>query len=295
VQLIRSNLERFGLTGILVELGYFYEPAAAPHHAKQSQWSIQWRPRLLDRRDKIITVLLPADALGARWASRWPDMRRIVLIDTGDEGALSQTWFSELDCRDEEPSDHDGHGTSIGSLIRMVAPAATVQSFRVIAPGSQVAESSTFINAMNVATLSSGLCDIVCVAQRADLSVLTGGSQAGLKTVLAHNAQRGGPMPVIVCAAGNEAPAPMAFPATIPGVIVAAGLDANDKRADYNCPAQPGTTVHVIEAFGGVIDDPIGVRSGPGGNERDLYGSSYATAMVTGALAYEPARSKHDQ
>jgi hypothetical protein len=117
-------------------------------------------------------VALPADALGARWAGSWRDPRRIVLIDTGDEGSLSQTWFDEVSSRDEHPSDHDGHGTSIGNLIRLVAPTAKVQSFRVMAARETVAESSNFINAMNVATLSSGLCDLVCVPQRAELSVL---------------------------------------------------------------------------------------------------------------------------
>jgi hypothetical protein len=219
--------------------------------------------------------------LGAHWARSWRDPRRIVLIDTGDEGALRQTGFEELNVRDESPCDYDGHGTSIGSLIRLVAPTAEVHSFRVLAQGEMVAESSNLINAIDVATLSSGLFDVVCAPQRGELSVLAGGLQDGLKIVLHWNAQRGVQMPVVVCAAGNKAPKQMAFPATIPGVVVAAGQDARGGRAPYNCPAPDGVPVQVIEAFGGLAEDPVGALN----DHRALHGSSYATALVTGALA----------
>jgi hypothetical protein len=73
----------------------------------------------------------------------------------------------------------------------------------------------------------------------------------------------------------------MAFPATIPGVLVAVGQDALGARARYNCPAPNGVPVHEIEAFGGLAEDPVGELLG----HHALYGSSYATALVTGALA----------
>ena len=63
--------------------------------------------------------------------------------------------------------------------------------------------------------------------------------------------------------------------------VVAVGQDAYGGRAPYNCRAAPGAPVHEIEAFGGLADDPVGSLNG----RRPLYGSSYATALVTGALA----------
>jgi hypothetical protein len=66
----------------------------------------------------------------------------------------------------------------------MIAPTAELQSFRVMAEGETAAESGNLINAMNVATMSSGLCDVVCVPQRGELGVLASGMQDGLKIVL---------------------------------------------------------------------------------------------------------------
>ena len=72
--------------------------------------------------------------------------------------------------------------------------------------------------------------------------------------------------------------------ATEPGVVTAAALDWSGRYADYNCRQDPTGTVHVVRAFGGTEDDPLGFRTSPAGGVARLYGSSYAAALVACAL-----------
>ena len=77
----------------------------------------------------------------------------------------------------------------------------------------------------------------------------------------------------------------MDYPATVPGVIVAVGLDWARVPAGYNCRRPPGMAVSTVGAFGGLRTDPVGTLSRLGREGEVLYGSSYATALIMGAIA----------
>jgi len=127
---------------------------------------------------------------------------------------------------------------------------------------------------------------LVGIPLRAIIGVSERGQLQSLQRILRQHASTALPMPVVVCAAGNDGPgAAMDFPATISGVIVAVGLDWAGKAAGYNCRRPAGVAITTVGAFGGVETDPLGTMSHLGRKSEVLYGSSYATAMIMGAIA----------
>jgi hypothetical protein len=219
--------------------------------------------------------------------------RRAVLIDTGDEGAATQTGFDIELTAVEQPSDHHGHGTSVGCLIRMMAPEAELHSYRVMRRGENFVESSVLLNAVSSATMTIGKYHIVVIPQRANLSAQTRGQCDAIHEVVRQNATQSYPTPIVVCAAGNVGPRePMDYPATVPGVVVAVALDWSGRVANYNCSCPKGIPVFTIGAFGGIEKDPLGNMVRQDRPAKDLYGSSYSTALVVGALvSKQPAVS----
>ncbi|WP_155353320.1 S8/S53 family peptidase [Acrocarpospora macrocephala] len=281
---VRGALRRLGIEGVVVEAGYFFVPAAT-RDGNWKDWTVQWNP---DRQAALFRprrVALPSAALGVRWIPRWTGRRLVVLIDTGDARAGVQIGFSEdRRPREEAGFDNHGHGTTVGSLIRHLSADAEVRCYRVFQRSEIRAPSSVVINAISVA-VNSNAVHVVCVPLRAEIAHRDEGARGGLDLVLWQRTDEGQRTPVVVCAAGNSGPLPMSYPATVSGVIVSIGVDWSGDPADYNCPPPPGLSPHMIEAFGGVSNDPIGVLRRPGHPERVIYGSSYATAQIAGAIA----------
>lgn len=286
VRRLRNQLSSSQVSNVVVEAGYFLSPCSVHYPLANESWSVRWETRHLNALRQKFEVSLATDVLGAAFAGRWELPRRIVLIDTGDEGAISQTGFDMESTRPEKPSDHHGHGTSVASLIRLTAPQAEVHSYRVMRRDENFVESSVLLNAVTSATATIGVYHIVAIPYRATLSARARGQCDAIHEVVRQNAARGCPTPVVVCAAGNVGPREgMDYPATVPGVLVALGLDWSGQVANYNCRLPSGTLVHCVGAMGGIEKDPLGSMVGPTRLSRNLYGSSYATALVAGALA----------
>jgi hypothetical protein len=63
-------------------------------------------------------------------------------------------------------------------------------------------------------------------------------------------------------------------------------VDWSGRVAHYNNGRVPsGRQVHLVHAPGGLRDDPFGFIARPMVADTPLYGSSFATALVTAALA----------
>ena len=279
-----------GIVGITVEEGYYLRPSAPPGatdpppRRTSARWSVRWEDDVGAEALCPSLAGIPRLALGVRFMREWPIPPRVVVIDTGDEGSQHQVFFDSWDAADEQPCDHHGHGTSVGALLRLAAPHAIVSSSRVMGAGEKVVESSYLLNAVTVAVGAIGVYDVVCVPQRADISPHKLGQQMALHRMIRQNANNGMRTPVVVCAAGNDGPKrPMSYPATVAGVIVATAVDRTGARASYNCHPPLGRVVHCVEALGGTSYAPLGTLSGPGTRSR-IFGSSYATAIVAGAL-----------
>ncbi|MFD0276223.1 S8 family serine peptidase [Kitasatospora sp. NPDC127111] len=198
---------------------------------------------------------------------------------------MSQIGFDLEGVKEEEPSDDLGHGTALGSLIRMVAPEAGIDSLRVMRRGERLAESSVLINAVNAAINQAGRYHIVTIAFRASISASALGQRDGLSMILDHTRLGRLPSPVVVCAAGNDGPQQkMDYPAIVPGVVVATALDWLGRVASYNCAPPSGVDVCAVSAPGGVPGDPLGTLTRARRTE-ELWGSSFAAALISAALA----------
>ena len=288
---LRNQLRRSTITGVTVDLGYFLSLVAAQGPIDGGPdtvdgWSVVWEPEHVNELRRPLAVAVPSSALGAAFVSGWPKTRKVVLVDTGDEGAACQIGFDLSDSDEEVPCDNDGHGTSVGSLIRMVAPDATVDCFRVLPHGDRVVHAGALLNALTEALHPAIGYHLVSVPLRADIGVEERGKRLSLQRILNQHANTTLPTPVVVCAAGNDGPnAAMDYPATAPGVMVAVGFDWSGVPAGYNCRRPRGAAVHTVGAFGGIEADPLGTLRRPGQESKVLYGSSYATALITGAIA----------
>ncbi|MFE4967565.1 S8/S53 family peptidase [Streptomyces sp. NPDC056660] len=291
VRRVRAAMQRWDVTGVVFEPGYFFtpvsfDPPTAGRRAGGGQWTIQWHR---DHQADLFArqpVVLPSAALGARWVSGWNSTRRIALIDTGDESADDQMAFQRNAFPGKEkPVDHNGHGTAMGSLIRAVAPHVTLRSYRVFEPGTIRAESVNALCALNVA-VNSREVQVICLPQRAEVSIDDMVVEGALRMVLHQHQEQGQYTPVVVCAAGNQAPDHlMSVPATLPGVVVCRGLDRQGLPAPYNCLPPAEVQPHYLDALGGLQEDPLGTLCRSGHKAAALYGSSCATAKIAATLA----------
>jgi hypothetical protein len=288
---LRSRLRNSGIAGVTVALGYYFSLVAAQRtadggHDMPHGWSVAWNSGHVNDLRRPMAVRVPDSALGAGFVSHWPPVRKILLLDTGDEGAAYQIAFGQSYSNEEVPCDYSGHGTSVGGLIRMVASGVATHCFRVLQHGERVVHAGVLLTALTEALHPACGYHLVGIPQRATIGVEERGQLHSLQRILHQHAGTTLPMPVIVCAAGNDGPsAAMGFPATIPGVIVAVGLDWAEAPAEYNCRRPAGVAVTTVGAYGGVKTDPLGTLSRLGRESEVLYGSSYATALIVGAIA----------
>lgn len=288
---LRSRLRNSGIADVTVALGYYFSLVAERRTADDEHdmidgWSVAWNSGHVNDLRRPTAVRVPDSALGAAFVSNWPPGRKILLLDTGDEGATYQIGFSQFYSDEEVPCDYSGHGTSVGTLIRMVASGVATHCFRVLQHGERVVHAGVLLNALTEALHPACGYHLVGIPLRATIGVEERGQLLSLQRILHQHAGTDLPMPVVVCAAGNDGPgAAMGFPATIPGVIVAVGLDWAEAPAGYNCRRPAGMTITTVGAFGGVKADPLGTLSRLGRESEVLYGSSYATALIVGAIA----------
>lgn len=216
----------------------------------------------------------------------WPAVRKIAVVDTGDEGADRQTAFEQFSIHDEDPVDAIGHGTSVGSLIRLAARGHKVHSLRVLQSGERLVRSSMLLDALSEATGSGADFQVVCIPQRAEISTEERRRVLGLQRILHQQDNSGFPTPVVVCAAGNGGRGQsMSFPALVPGVVVARALTWAGDIASYNCALPHGANLCIIGAFGGVETDPMGTRARIGKPVTPLFGSSYAASLIAASVA----------
>jgi subtilisin family serine protease len=222
--------------------------------------------------------------MGADQQGAWPRPRQVVCIDTGDALGGSQWYFEDVASGMEEPFDENGHGTSIASLVRRMAPSVNLHSFRALRRGNSRFRSSDFLLALSAATTQLPVIQVICVALRADIEVDQWGHRDQFMETVRQRRGRY-PAPVVVCAAGNEGPREsMAFPATVPGLVVATALTPDGHLAEYNCSPPAEGEVITVCAPGGTEAAELGELTRNGGSPQGLWGSSYAAAVVAAAF-----------
>ncbi|WP_405523472.1 S8/S53 family peptidase [Streptomyces canus] len=270
---LETQADRVGIPDLTIDEGFYLDPARRSEMATKRWLAITWTTTHLDELSVPPTGPLPPSQPG-----------KVALVDTGDESAAVQYGF-ELTWSGLEPAfDYDGHGTSIGGLMRLVAPQVEVDSFRVMQRDEEQVHSALLLAALTEVTAADSGYSVIAVAQSAHIAEVEKGSQHVFERMLGRNPHP----PLIVAAAGNKFPRDvleMGYPATAPRVLVAAGLDWSGKVAQYNCTPPHGKKVRVIFARGGEPEYGVGTMTLPDGSDEILYGSSYATALIAAALA----------
>ena len=233
--------------------------------------------------------------------------------------------------------DCDGHGTLVAGLIAAspdptsgfagVAPEATILSLRQSSARYQI-QASDGRDAQpvgNLTTLAAALDEAVAAGAKvvnisetscAAAGASTGGGEAGMAAAVeraikadvvvvaaAGNVSTSGSTAAVTrgsCSTQNQAgqpPVTVPLPASLPGVLAVAAVDANDDPASFslNGPwvgvAAPGTGIISLDpAPGGtgLVDREF---SSDGSSESTIQGTSFATPYVAGLAALIRSRN----
>lgn len=212
---------------------------------------------------------------------------RVALLDTGHANSS----HTMVDCLGNSmtsvsAADQHGHGSAVAQVIDFVNQSADVYPIRVLGANGR-GKSSEVLAGLNYA-LWSNQFDAV----NASLStVLTGpcDTSFGRSINYMYSLCRSAPgcaVPLVVAAAGNKQGRKSAYPASLPGALVAMALvfdpSSNSyQQAGYNSSPAPGSTI--LDAYGGDTLNPAVSVTNSAGATRDVWGTSIATAIVTGA------------
>lgn len=196
---------------------------------------------------------------------------RVAVIDTAVDDkhpALAGVIAGTFDAMPGTPVEDRDHGTSIAGLIAGVGP------FRGIAPGAAIYHARAFEGGKSTMDVLLAALDWAAEQDVRIVNMSFVGPRNDLLELGCMAARKRGM--VLVAAAGNNGPkAPYGYPAAYDGVIAVTATDEKDElmpkanRGPYVFISAPG--VEVLAPVGGGTDV--------------VTGTSFAAAIVTGAIA----------
>jgi subtilisin family serine protease len=229
---------------------------------------------------------------------------RVAVLDTGvAPGAVccGKLEARQLDMTDltqmyGPPRDEDGHGSLVAGIIHMAAPSATIVPIRCFAPDR--AALSDIVYGLLLARLSSEPIDVFnlsfsvdhsveicqvcgCPSSRVDDHSALEGLFGYLRAELADR-------PILVAAAGNAGRV-VAAPAALEGVLAVGSAGSGTQSSIKTEPDYESVPRDFLFTHGGSFSAPIaygGLRA-----SKPVYGTSFSTALVTGAVATILGRS----
>lgn len=305
---VRRGLRERGLVGVIVEEGFFLEPAAGAVGAGGATgkaavrkagvaaaptWETVWWRDDLRAHEAFQPTPVPPGALGADLLRRNDGASRVALIDTGDERAGRQ----HLGPDPGERRDAIGHGTSVGDLIRLAygeshdGAAADLECYRVFHGGAPVARSVDVALALSFAIAARFTIVVLPLFATVAPEDRYGWDHhhSLLAGAVEGTGRQTGHLPVFVCAGGNMTGVPMRLPATLPGAVVVRATDWSNMLTAYNSrtPLPPPCLVDVL---GGDLLRPLGYRGPPGTPDKACFGTSFGAALVAGTLVARTQR-----
>jgi subtilisin family serine protease len=187
-----------------------------------------------------------------------------VLLQQSTVVILDQSTVVILDGNGPLPADF-GHGTMVAGLVHLVAPSAQIMPLKAFKSDGS-------------ATLSDIISAIYYAADHGanviSMSFDTDTASPHLKQAIAYAQSKGA---ICVAAAGNEGEQELTYPAGFSGVIGVGSTTPTDGRSVFSNYSVP--SVFMAAPGEGLI------TTYPGNNYAAAWGTSFSTALVTGAVA----------
>ena len=157
-----------------------------------------------------------------------------------------------------------GHGTMVAGLVHLVAPSAKIMPLKAFsADGS--ANLSDIIRAIRYAADNGANV----ISMSFDMAV----NSPDLQAAVTYAASKGA---ILVAAAGNEGNSQYVYPAALNGVIGVGSVNYSDKRSPFSNYGRTARTSAPGEAL---------ITTYPGNNYAGVWGTSFSTGLVSGAVA----------
>jgi hypothetical protein len=223
-----------------------------------------------------------------RAAAGVPPMRRqrgsrVALIDTGDAASdqvpvdLTSGWT----IAGQAGSDPHGHGSAVAAAIRTMAPDAQISPIQVL-DDHCVGTSHAVYQGLIVALWAEEAYDVVNASLSVEAKTTCGTSLGStfqhLMAMRAAGVNLATP-PRLVVAAGNNV-RDLRVPASVDGALVVVATDFAGETAPYCRDLDLPKGADAVRAPGGVAGDPLGHYV----NGNEIYGTSFAAGLITGAL-----------
>lgn len=182
--------------------------------------------------------------------STWGNGVLVAVLDTGVSAAssvASRTRQISIVDFPSDPSQLNGHGTAVSSLILDVAPSASILSIRV---ADDNGSSNSFLIAQGILAAVDGGAKVINISMGGD------GYSSVLQSAVEYAQERG---VVIVAAAGNNGINQIAQPAALPGVIAVGAVDASGDHLLFSntgsnlTAAAPGYALNAEGIDGGTV------------------------------------------
>jgi hypothetical protein len=186
---------------------------------------------------------------------------KVAILDTGStlEGARNQY----LVAPPENPADWNGHGTAVADLIRQIAPAADLYSWRV---ANDEGQSNSFLLAQGILAAVDAGVDVI------NISMGSYGNSAILRDAV-ETAREANVL--IYASGGNEGYEQLAYPAAYDGVVGVGAVDANGSYLNFSNTGNVTMTAPGLDL----------VTAWTGGQSVYFTGTSASSPIGVGVLA----------
>ena len=232
------------------------------------------------------------------WARHGGRLVRVAVLDSGvADDAVCCTALEpvQLDTTGgpnglrSTPGDTEGHGSTVARIIHHVMPEARIVSIRCFS--NNRARLSDVIYGLTLGRVLRESPDIYNMSFSVDAGVelcphcrrplFAIDQHRALQQLFEHLRTQLDDRPLLVAAAGNQR-GPVAIPAALDGVL-GVGSTGDGSTTDP-CPAYTDDVpTEFVLAPGGSASLPV--SAGDGRHPRPVFGTSFATALVTGFLA----------
>jgi len=156
-----------------------------------------------------------------------------------------------------------GHGTMVAGLVHLIAPTAQIMPLKAFRSDGS-ANLSDIVRAIRFAADNGANV----ISMSFDMPVLSPELQAAVTYAESKGA-------ILIAAAGNEGKSAYVYPATLTGVIGVGSVNYKDRRSPFSNYGRAARTSAPGEAL---------VTTFPGNNYAGVWGTSFSTALVSGAV-----------